>query len=143
MFTRFGKVEIWCDAPPYPVVEGCSLIGIHSPEDVRWCRLSHFVSGSFPDGGLHEVLAWLKRLFGGADLPQACLCGAELPALAPFRLLCGDDDQPTYLIGQCPRCHTVFWEEDSRGWSTAADSNRFRSSPTGTGRCWGAMFTVA
>jgi hypothetical protein len=93
-----GKVHIWCDAPSYPVVEGCSLIGIRAPEDVRWCRMSYLRNGSCSGGGLSNVLAWLKRLFGASAPLRTCSCGADLPALQPFGLLSAEE-QPTYLIG--------------------------------------------
>jgi hypothetical protein len=103
-------IEIWCDAPPYPVVEGCSLIGIRTPEDVRWCRVSHF-HGSFGRRALfRHALNWLRRL-AGVETPEPCSCGAKMPELQPFRLLVHPDDLPTYLVGQCQRCGTVFWEE--------------------------------
>lgn len=43
MFSRFGQLQIWCDAPPYAVVRACKGCGFHSPLDVRWCRMSRFL----------------------------------------------------------------------------------------------------
>jgi hypothetical protein len=108
------SIEIWCDAPPYSVVEGCSLIGVRTPEDVRWCRLSHLRDRCGRRALLRAALSWLWRLARPAPTTPAkkCSCGADLPAFQSFRLLVHPDDLPTYLIGQCSRCHTVFWEED-------------------------------
>ena len=42
MSSKLGPIEILCEAPPYPIVQACHMIGIKRPEDVRWCRMSQF-----------------------------------------------------------------------------------------------------
>ena len=44
MANPLGPIEIDCDAPPYAIVRACQRIGIRTPEDVRWARLSHFLT---------------------------------------------------------------------------------------------------
>ncbi|MBV9121985.1 MAG: hypothetical protein JO112_01335, partial [Planctomycetes bacterium] len=105
MFHRTGSIEINCDAPLYQIVQACQEIGIHSPEDVRWCRMSHFVKERQSRGFLaHQP--W-KFFFGGSR-PQEipCSCGQKLPLLekCTFTFLSGN--LATFLLGQCPRCRT-------------------------------------
>ena len=104
------SLDIWCDAPPYSVVEACWLIGVRSPEDVRWCHIDRFRRGSGRRALLLNALSWLWRLTGKVG-PNRCSCGAHLPALQPFQFLFDEEDRPTYWIGQCGRCSTVFWKE--------------------------------
>jgi hypothetical protein len=112
--TPTESIEIWCDAPPYRVVQACRLIGVRSPEDVRWCHLGHLRGDCGARSVLRSALSWLWRLTGNGG-PDRCSCGAPLPALQPFRFLFDHGDLPTYWLGQCDRCRTVYWEEDEQG----------------------------
>ena len=76
-FSRLGPLEVMCDAPSYKVVQACRRVGVRSPEDVRWCRLS----------GLQEQAAnWRQlirspwKLFGAAAV---CAVASGLNAKAP------------------------------------------------------------
>ena len=97
--------DVECDAPPYPVVRATRRAGLTSPEDVRWCRVGH-------DAGLLGQWArWLWRLGRGAPGPRACRCGHPLPALASFTFTSSvTGRQAHYLLVQCPRCRTVYWD---------------------------------
>ena len=96
--------DVECDAPPYPVVRATRRAGLTSPEDVRWCRVGH-------DAGLLGQWArWLWRLGRGAPGPRACRCGHPLPALASFAFTSVTGRQAHYLLVQCPRCRTVYWD---------------------------------
>jgi hypothetical protein len=109
MASQLGPIEINCDAPSYPIVEACRLIGFSNPEDVRWCRLSH----------LGNERSWWEKLFHPHWLilgersseAQQCVCGAHLPALEKHTFLTFTHSRFTYVLGQCLHCHTVFWEE--------------------------------
>jgi len=107
---QLGPLEITCDAPPYLIVQACHQVGIESPQDVRWCRVSHLL-GSV---GWQELL----RSASGAIVwrirfPQAMkyCCGLVLPDLEKTTFVLSTQREVSYLLGQCPRCHTVFWEE--------------------------------
>jgi hypothetical protein len=115
MSSQLGPLEICCDAPPYPIVQGCLHAGIQSPEDVRWLRISEFRNRQ--DGGQQSSSSphfslW-KVLWGSGQAPQrkTCTCGAELPPLRLVVFTFNTGDQAPYLLGQCSRCRTVFWDE--------------------------------
>lgn len=108
MFDRLKAMEVQCDAPPYAFVKACEGVGFQSPLDVRWCRMSRFLDKWKT---LLDFLPWNlvfrnKRLNG-----RTCTCGWPLPALKKyeFSFLC--EKVADYLLGQCPKCRTVFWEE--------------------------------
>jgi hypothetical protein len=114
MPSGLGPIEITCDAPSYDVVEGCREFGFQSPMDVRWCRLSRFAGGH---PGWRRLFSWhpFEALLGtGAGEPR-CFCGEPLPALRRcwFPLFC--EKETSYLLGQCHRCLTIFWEESRTG----------------------------
>jgi hypothetical protein len=108
--SRLGTIHVECDAPPYAVVSASRQLGLRSPEDVRWCRLSRF---------LHNCTGWrlilnpragrllLGRLGRGRVV---CSCGRDLPNLQRFTFPSSAGRQMCYLLGQCDRCRTVFWE---------------------------------
>jgi len=111
MSSQLGPIEIDCDAPPYPVVKACERLGFHSPLDVRWCRISHFLPncGERGHGGGISLWMWLLSKIRPQDI--TCTCGVPLPILDwyTFTFLSGKD--LTYHLGQCSRCRTIFWEE--------------------------------
>lgn len=113
MSTQLGRINICCDAPPYAIVQAARLVGILTPEDVRWCRLSHFLHQS---PHWRELLShrWWRQavvnLWGKEE--RKCSCGRPLPALEKHTFTYIEAEQSTYLIGQCDRCYTVFWEEE-------------------------------
>jgi hypothetical protein len=110
MDTRLGPIEIVCDAPPSPVVEGCYLIGIQDPEDVRWLRFEHYMNERYGRRGLFSLSRWVKWFRAGEPERPTCTCGSRLPELEKFAFQFSLEEQETYLIGQCSRCRTVFWD---------------------------------
>jgi hypothetical protein len=111
MCSSLGPIEICCDAPPFPVVLTCARAGFQSPQDVRWCRVSHFLDGAIKPGGILDVQPW-KWLFGKSRAQQIlCSCGEPLPILREYLFLLAPGSEAEYLLGQCPRCRTIFWEE--------------------------------
>ena len=112
MFKRARPIEIDCDAPSYSIVKACHLFGLKTPEDVRWCRLRNFVpSAHGRRPRLFDLQSW-KALLGMSEPREAgCFCGGERPKVERYTFTYVTGRQAHYLIGQCQRCHTVFWEE--------------------------------
>jgi hypothetical protein len=107
---QLGPLEVECDAPAYSIVHACQYVGIRTPEDVRWCRMSHFLGRSEGWKGLFQFLNW-EGLMGRVHIGELhCSCGAGLPRLEPvtFTFTTGRDE--CLQMGQCARCGTVFWE---------------------------------
>jgi hypothetical protein len=111
MAGQLGPIEINCDAPPYPIVQACHDLGIQTPEDVRWCRLSCFLRGSYGRRQILNLDAWKAFLGTAAPREAICSCGQKLPPLEKYTFTFLDGDQSHYQIGQCGRCRTVFWDE--------------------------------
>jgi hypothetical protein len=110
MASRLGPLEIHCDAPSYTVVRACQRLGFESPEDVRWFRLSHFLADQNERGTVFS-LPW-KLLFGKPETKKkCCTCGQGLPLMEKFTFTFLSDKRVDYLLGQCTRCHTIFWDE--------------------------------
>jgi hypothetical protein len=110
MSEPVGPIEICCDAPPYPVVRGCRLLGFHSPEDVRWCRLSHLPARTQGQEGslLGELL---RAMLGRAVREVECRCGERIVHIPEFCMTFSTGEKARYLLAQCRRCHTVFWDD--------------------------------
>jgi hypothetical protein len=112
MASKLGPIEVYCDSPAYAIVRGCHQIGMRTPEDVRWFRMSnHLAEAGSRRGffGLHS----LKSLLGKSQPEdrKTCACGGHLPVLEKyiFTFLTGKEE--SYLLGQCPRCRTIYWED--------------------------------
>jgi hypothetical protein len=104
MSSGLGPIEIDCEAPPYPIVRECRRLGLQTPEDVRWSRLSR--RPGQPPG-------WCALFFphaGPAGAPR-CACGQDLPPLTRYTFVMATGYQLSYRIGQCRRCRTISWEE--------------------------------
>ncbi len=111
MFNWSRTMEILCDAPAYPIVVACKRIGLERPEDVRWLKMDHFLNG-------HQ--SWRERLrrqpfkalLGLAHCDDvACSCSAKLPLLEKCTFTFNTGQEVSYLIGQCHRCRTVYWDD--------------------------------
>jgi hypothetical protein len=111
MASALGPIEICCDAPPYGIVRACSRVGIRSPEDVRWLRATTDRAGR--PAGQRGLFAHLWGMFRGvARHPVArCTCGGPMPDLGLVVVTFGAGEGVAYLLGQCRRCRTVFWDE--------------------------------
>jgi hypothetical protein len=111
MPNQLGPLEINCDAPPYNIVRACHMIGIQSPEDVRWTRFSQFAS---THAGWREVLkhqSWKSLLGIVQPETMTCICGQKLPVLERYTFTLLSGNQASYFIGQCRRCRSVYWDE--------------------------------
>ena len=113
MSSRLGPMDLDCDAPLYSVVKACEGLGFQSPLDVRWCRRSHVLGGQRELGGVvgFHPFQWL---FGGSQRPKTiCTCGQPLPLMERFTFTFASEKEADYLLGQCCRCRTMYWEEAS------------------------------
>ena len=81
MSQHLGEFEVHCDAPPYAIVRACARVGVQAPEDVRWCRVSHFLSRHLAWQDLLSSGAWKAILGIGRTEEGTCTCGQKLPAL--------------------------------------------------------------
>jgi hypothetical protein len=108
MAKQLGPIDVECDAPPYSIVQACHMIGLESPEDVRWCRLSHHRGGN-----RHDVLGFQPwKIFAG-QVPvdeRKCVCGQLLPRLEEYTFTFITGDEACYQIGQCRKCRSIYWE---------------------------------
>ncbi len=113
MSSSLGPIEIICDAPSYSVVRASRTLGFHDPEDVRWCRMSHFRAERDSLWELLNPMSWKQALAGAAPARRAytCFCSQPVPAMERFLFTYGTGRQEAYLLGQCRTCHTIFWEE--------------------------------
>jgi hypothetical protein len=110
MLSRFGPLEIWCDAPPYAVVLACKRCGFRSPLDVRWSRMSRFLDAERQRRRIFVLRLW-NWLFGrGRPREHTCTCGQPLPGLKEYGFFFLSKKVDDYLLGQCRRCRTIFWD---------------------------------
>jgi hypothetical protein len=109
MSSQFEPQESDCDAPPYHTVRACQGLGFESPLDVRWCRLRQFLSGH-ADPRISVLRAW-AWLLGQKPPGKTCVCGNPLPALDQYTFTLQSERQAHYVLGQCRRCHTIFWDD--------------------------------
>ncbi len=116
MSQRTRSSEIGCDAPAYQIVRACTECGFQSPLDVRWCHVGG-IGARAPrrpgkggtGGGFLSRILW--RLWRTDETPVSrCTCGEALPKLKRCVFLLNREKQGDYLLAQCPRCHTMFWE---------------------------------
>jgi hypothetical protein len=103
MSNQLGPIEMTCDSPPYFIVQACTRIGLQSPADVRWSRAKNWPE---TQGGWRLLLA----LPGGTPT-QSCHCGQKMPHLEAYTFTLVTGKEISYLLGQCSRCHTIYWND--------------------------------
>jgi hypothetical protein len=108
MSDTLHPLDIRCDAPPFPVIGACQRLGFRSPLDDRWYRLSQFLAArssrpSTPPGA--------QGFDSKRTQETTCTCGESLPNLEKYAITFVLEKVADYLLGQCPRCGTMFWEE--------------------------------
>ncbi len=111
MSSRLGPMEIECDAPPYTVVHACREVGLKSPEDVRWRRMSRFQRRWEALTSLFGPGSWASLLGGREPQHGHCSCGHALPALETCSFLFRSGKTQAYQLGQCDHCRTIYWDE--------------------------------
>lgn len=109
--NRLGPLDVSCDAPPYSVVQACRRCGFQDPEDVRWCRMCHLLNRQVSWRELLHFQTWRALLGMNQPGDPVCVCGQQLPALERYSFFFLSGQESSYLLGQCRRCRTVFWEE--------------------------------
>jgi hypothetical protein len=111
MANQPGPLDVSCDAPPYSIVTACRSVGFREPEDVRWCRLNHLVDALASEWEALKRHPWKLLLRMAAPDVKTCRCGQKLPSLDRYTFTYLTGHEASYLLGQCPRCKTVYWEE--------------------------------
>jgi len=105
-----GPLTIRCDAPPYTVVWVCKGLGFKSPLDVGWCRMSNVNNRTSLRYSSFGSALW-QLLFGTSNPKEkACACGEPLPDLKHYHFAFNSKKGSDYLLGQCRRCRTIFWD---------------------------------
>jgi hypothetical protein len=111
MAKQLGPLEISCDAPPFSVVTACRRVGFQEPEDVRWSRLSQMWGAAPEEWEALKRRPWQLVLRMAAPDVKKCRCGQKLPELDRYTFTFLTGQESSYLLGQCPRCRTVYWED--------------------------------
>lgn len=113
MSKQLGPIDVVCDCPPYAIVRACARIGFETPEDVRWYRLSSFLIDHAGWSEVARMFSWhllpVNRYLSGSN----CTCGQPLPRMQACQFLTISGASFTYMLSQCTRCRTIFWEEAS------------------------------
>ncbi len=107
MSAGLGPIDVYCDAPPYPIVQASVLLGLDSPLDVRWCH-----AGDQPDQLNGDRQPWSS--FFGKPRPHrpSCSCGQPQPELILYAFQFHWGGIVSYWLGQCRRCRTIYWKEE-------------------------------
>src|SRR5690242_3673811 len=84
MFNQMGPMEIGCDAPAYGIVRSCRDLGFQTPEDVRWCRLSHLPNLGDLRSDPATLLSWSIGWGLSKQRQPTCSCRQELPKLTKY-----------------------------------------------------------
>jgi hypothetical protein len=87
------------------------MVGFRSPLDVRWRRMSRFRREQADPKGATSDFPWMAVLGLVGLREPPCACGEELPALRRFEFRHHGQTVGAFLLGQCPCCDTMFWEE--------------------------------
>jgi hypothetical protein len=111
MPNRLGPLEVNCDAPPYNIVRACHMIGFRSPEDVRWSRLHRSANANAGQSDDLKHLSWRALLGMNQPGTGCCVCGQPLPLLEKYTFTLISGNQTSYLLGQCRRCHSIYWDQ--------------------------------
>ena len=110
MLSRLGPIEICCDAPPYEVVQACRRVGVRSPEDVRWLRMSEFRTRQDRSQRGPSMRFWKMFWKKSEHAAGTCTCGQPLPALRPVVVTFKPGEKAYVVLGQCSSCHSIFWD---------------------------------
>jgi hypothetical protein len=102
MWPQVDLLDFECDTPPYAIVQACAGVGLRTPEDVRWCRLADLPS-----------LSPAAPVCRGTGRPgiRRCPCGEAFPLLNRCTFDFNTGRQVSYVLGQCRRCRTIYWDD--------------------------------
>jgi hypothetical protein len=111
MNSHLGPIDVECDALPYPIAKACETLGFRSPLDVRWCRLSQFLSAHPDSFKVLSTQSWTQLFRAQRANDQRCACRNPLPILEQYTFTFQNGTQSEYRIGQCRRCWSIYWAE--------------------------------
>jgi hypothetical protein len=111
MSSQLGPIDFDCDAPPYSIVGACATLGFLSPLDVRWCRLCHFRDLERERSAEAAFQPWTWLFGNKSNARTTCPCGQSLPMMERCTFTFPSGRVAHYHIGQCSRCHAIYWEE--------------------------------
>ena len=111
MANQLGPLDISCDAPPYSVVTACRRVGFQDPEDVRWCRLNQIMDTPPDEWEMLKRHPWRLLIRMASPEVKSCRCGQQIPTFDRYTFTYLTGHESSFLLGQCPRCKTIYWEE--------------------------------
>jgi len=109
---RRKPLKIVCDAPAHEIVQASQIVGMRSPEDVRWRRQA------MPKGETVKRKSLVRRLwrllfaFGVPEIEETCSCGNTLPERRFVVVHKRSGQAIRYALTQCDHCHTIVWDEE-------------------------------
>lgn len=109
---RRKPLKIVCDAPAHEIVQASEVVGMRSPEDVRWRRKA------MPTGETVKRMSFARRLwrllfaFGVPEVVETCSCGNSLPERRFVLLRKRSGLTIRYALTQCGRCQSIIWDEE-------------------------------
>jgi hypothetical protein len=109
---RYKPLKIVCEAPAYEIVKASAIVGMRSPEDVRWRRQTMPKGEAIKPKSLARRIWHLLFAFGLPEVQETCACGSALPERRFVRLRKHSGAEVRYAMTQCGRCHTICWDEE-------------------------------
>ena len=109
---RRKPLKIVCDAPAYEIVQASEVVGMRSPEDVRWRRQALPKGATLKRKSLAHRLWRLLFAFGVPEIVETCKCGNSLPERRFVLLRKRSGLLLRYALTQCCHCRTIVWDEE-------------------------------
>jgi len=109
---RRKPLKIVCDAPAHEIVQASEVVGMRSPEDVRWRRQAMPKGETVKRKSLARRLWRLLFAFGVPEVVETCSCGSPLPERCFVLLRRRSGQMIRYALAQCGRCNTIVWHEE-------------------------------
>jgi len=104
------QFDVYCEAPPYAVVRACEKGGFRSPLGVRWRHVVNVLA--VPECRVKGIWGRMRQWLFPRSKPKGktCSCGHSLPALRKYGFTFLSKKVGDYLLGQCARCRTIYWD---------------------------------
>jgi hypothetical protein len=109
---RRKPLKIVCDAPAHEIVQASEVVGMRSPEDVRWRRQAMPKGETVKRKSLAHCLWRLLFAFGVPEVEEKCGCGSPLPERRFVLLRKRSGLTIRYALTQCGHCRTILWDEE-------------------------------
>jgi hypothetical protein len=116
---RRKPLKIVCDAPAYEIVQASEVVGMRSPEDVRWRRQA------MPQGETVKRKSLVRRFwrllfaFGVPEVEEKCGCGNPLHERRFVLLRRRSGQTIRYALAQCGHCRTIVWDQEQTSEETS------------------------